>query len=123
MSGRSSLAAGKRWELAAAKYAEAKFHEAGHTHVAVRRRAALGLHEDEGDLFGIPGVAIQCKNTTRFDLTMVDQAQQQAQNAGVPYGVLLQKRRNSNTGSAYSVMTYDALLSMLVEMLDIKKGT
>lgn len=118
MSGRSALEAGKRWERDAAKHATARLTEAGilDEDATVNRRASIGKHDDEGDLFGIPGFAVQCKNTTRIDLTVVDEATRQAANLGADYGVLLQKRRQSNAGSAYAVMTFDTLLDIIVEL-------
>lgn len=115
MSGQRSLRAGKQWERDAAKYATARLTELGGLEdgATVERRASLGLQDDQGDLFGIPNVAVQCKNTTRIDLTVVDEAEAQAANAGVDYGVLLQKRRNSSPGRAYVVLTYDAFLRLI----------
>lgn len=118
MTGRSSLNAGKRWELDAAKHATARLQAHGTLAEgqAVTRRASIGKHDDEGDLFGIPDFAIQCKNTTRVDLTVVDQADRQAANLGAKYGVLLQKRRQAHAGTAYAVMTYDTLLDIIAEL-------
>ena len=118
MTGRSSLNAGKRWERDAAKHATARLVEAGiikHDE-QVARRASIGKHDDEGDLFGIPEFAVQCKNTTRIDLTAVDDAIQQAANLGVRFGVLLQKRRQASAGTAYAVMTFDTLLDLVIEL-------
>ena len=120
MTGRSSLDAGKRWERDAAKHAMTVLGTAGYDDITVGRRASLGLHDDEGDLFGLPFFTVQCKNTGRIDLTVVDEAEVQAANAGSQYGVLLQKRRNSSTGRAYVVMTYDTLLRVIVALLDQK---
>jgi len=118
MTGRAALNAGKRWERDAAKHATARLAAAGiiPDSQPVTRRASIGKHDDEGDLFGIPGFAIQCKNTTRVDLTVVDEARQQAANLGVDFGVLLQKRRQSSVGAAYAVMTFDTLLDIIVKL-------
>lgn len=120
MSGRSSLDAGKRWERDAAKHAMAVLGAAGYDDITVGRRASLGLHEDEGDLFGLPHFTVQCKNTGRIDLTVVDEAERQAEHAGMDFGILLQKRRNSSPGRAYVAMTYDTLLRLIVMLLDEK---
>lgn len=118
MTGRAALNAGKRWERDAAKHATARLVEAGAlpADTAVTRRASIGKHDDEGDLFGIPDFAIQCKNTGRIDLTAVDDAVQQAANLGVRWGVLLQKRRQAGAGTAYAVMTFDTLLDIIAEL-------
>lgn len=118
MTGRAALNAGKRWERDAAKHATARLAAAGiiANGEQVARRASIGKHDDEGDLFGIPGFAVQCKNTTRIDLTVVDEAEQQASNLGASYGVLLQKRRQAGAGAAYAVMTFDTLLDIIIEL-------
>jgi hypothetical protein len=118
MTGRAALDAGKRWERDAAKHATARLAAAGiiADDEKITRRASIGKHDDEGDLFGIPGFAIQCKNTGRVDLTVVDEAQQQAVNLGVEFGVLLQKRRQSSAGAAYAVMTFDTLLDIIIKL-------
>lgn len=105
---------GKRYELAAAKHATARMAAAG-LDIEVRRRASLGLPEDQGDLFGIPDTAVQCKDTTKIDLTVVDQAEQQAARQGATYGVLLQKRRQQAIGRSYVVMTYDTYLDLMID--------
>src|SRR5690606_3013360 len=52
----------------------------------VRRQAQQGIH-DVGDLWVIPFV-VECKNTARHELpAYVRQAEQEARNAGLSYGV------------------------------------
>jgi len=48
---------------------------------------------DVGDVHGVPGLVVQCKNTTRPELSeWIKAAQRQALNAGVSYGVVVHKR-------------------------------
>lgn len=109
-------AKGKGFERDAANYATRRLHDAGvlPPDQKVHRRAALGLPEDEGDLFGIPYTAVQCKNTTRIDLTVVDQAAEQARRRGLPVGVLLQKRRMRPISESYVAMSYDTYLDLVI---------
>lgn len=111
----SNVRKGKEAERQARRHAQQAFDAAG-VDTTISRRAALGLPEDEGDLFGIPGVALQVKNTQKLDLTVVDQAEQQAAVAGVPYGWLLQKRRQHPPGRWYAVGTFDTLLATIIEL-------
>lgn len=107
MSGASSNRKGKQFERDAANYATERLG------IEVSRRAALGLPDDEGDLFGIPDATVQCKNTTRIDLAgFVDSAEDQGEAAGTSQRVALIKRRMKPIGDAYVVMTYDRWLDI-----------
>ncbi len=73
----------------------------------VERRALAG-NKDKGDIQGIPGWALECKNTAAITLaTFVDEALVEARNAGVQFGAAIIKRRGKGVSQAYVVMTLE----------------
>lgn len=89
---------GTRWESAVRDW----FNSLGFDVV----RPALHGSVDKGDLFGVPGWTIQCKDTARLDLAgAVDDAIEQARNARTAFAVAIVKRRRRGVGDAYAVMT------------------
>jgi Holliday junction resolvase len=67
------------------------------------RRALAGVN-DRGDIAGIPGVVIECKNEARIDLAgYVDELEVEKRNAGVTTGFVVVKRRNKSIERAYVV--------------------
>lgn len=68
-------------------------------------RAPLWGAKDKGDLLGIPGFVIQCRNTKTIDLAgAIDDARAQADNNGRGLPVAIIKRRRKNVGQSYVVM-------------------
>ena len=74
---------------------------------SVERAPAQGSH-DRGDIFGVPGFTVECKN--RRDLAAglaegVDQAVAESVNAGTSWSVAVVKRpRRGEPGDQYAVM-------------------
>lgn len=70
----------------------------------VRRQAQQGVH-DVGDLWVVPFV-VECKNTARHELpAYVRQAEQEARNAGLSYGVAAVKVRGRGPQDCLVVMS------------------
>lgn len=70
----------------------------------VRRQAQQGM-KDVGDLWVIPFV-VECKNTARHELpAYVRQAEQEARNAGLPFGVAAVKVRGRGPQDCLVVMS------------------
>lgn len=68
-------------------------------------RAPLWGGHDRGDLLGIPGFVIQCRNTARLDLAgAIDDAKTQAANNGSGRPVAIIRRRGTSVAGAYVVM-------------------
>lgn len=68
-------------------------------------RAPLWGGSDRGDLLGIPGFVIQCRNTKTIDLAgALDDARKQAANNGGGVPVAIVKRRGVHASRAYVVM-------------------
>lgn len=65
-----------------------------------------GRPDDVGDIDGVPGVVIECKN--RADMShlalWVDEAQREADTDGADFGVVIAKRRMKGIDEAYMVM-------------------
>jgi len=79
-------------------------------------RRALNGALDKGDVSGIPGVVIECKNEKTVTLgAYADEVKTETANAGASIGVAVVKRRNRGVGDAYVVMTLDQFASMLAD--------
>jgi len=93
-----NAAKGRRWELAVRKFLEEVFG-----------RRVLRPHQegfkDVGDLHLDP-FALQLKDEARHSFSSyVDDSEEQARNAQLPYGAAVVKRRNTGVGFAYVVMS------------------
>ena len=92
-------AKGTAWETALVKWLRAN----GFPHA--ERRALHGAH-DQGDVTGIPGLVVEAKHAARVELAAwVDEANDEADNAGAALGVAWFKRRGkASPGDAFVVM-------------------
>jgi hypothetical protein len=68
-------------------------------------RLGLAGAQDAGDLYGIPGWTIECKNTTAAELaTAVDEALREQRVAGTRYACVIKHRAGANVRRAYVFM-------------------
>jgi len=75
------------------------------TPFTVGRAYGAGRPLDVGDIAGIPGTTIECKNAARIDLAgWTDETQRERENAGMDIGVTIIKRRRKTVDEAYVVM-------------------
>jgi hypothetical protein len=92
-------AKGTRWESAVRDFLSVRL---GHR----VERIPAGAAEDRGDLAGLPGVCVECKDVARVELSsIVDEAANEARNCGggtLPVAVV--KRRRRTTDDSYAVM-------------------
>lgn len=101
-------AKGSQWERDVAKY----FNERGYPHV--ERRYGAGNTLDKGDINGLPGFVIECKNLGRVTLaSIMDETLKEQQNAKLPYGIAIIKRRNRPAKDAYVVLTFEQFINLL----------
>lgn len=102
--------AGTKWETVIVNY----LIERGWIHAERRRLAG---NADRGDIAGIPGLAIEAKNTNRLDLaSAVDEANAEAANCGAAHGVAWIKRKGrSGAAEGYVVMTGATFTNLLKE--------
>lgn len=98
---------GTRWEVALVSF----FRGEGFSEVArIRGRGA----RDEGDLGGFRHFVIEAKDHARPAWhDFVRQAKQEAKNAGKPFGVVIQKKRNAKVKEALVVMDLETFTSLL----------
>tara|TARA_R100000808_G_scaffold4752_3_gene15072 strand:+ start:13773 stop:14102 length:330 start_codon:yes stop_codon:yes gene_type:complete len=92
---------GTRFESAVANYLD------GVKPYPVERRALHGA-SDRGDLVGVPDWSIECKDRQSWAKELssfVYEAETQAENAGVPFGAVVVKRRGRPVADAYVVMS------------------
>lgn len=77
---------------------------------AVERRALAGKL-DKGDIAGLPGWTLECKNHASIDLAgYMDEAKKEANNAGTDKYAAIVKRRGKGTSQSYVVMPLDVFL-------------
>lgn len=105
---------GTSWETACVDYLRANGFP------SVERRALAGAL-DKGDLAGLPGFAVECKDVAALNLAgWCDEARAEAKNAGAPWWCVIAKRRRAkgSTGSAadaYVVMSLAVFADLLKE--------
>ena len=104
---------GSRWEAAVRDYLSE------HTGLRVERIPA-GAADDRGDLSGLPGLAVECKDVARIDLAgWCDEATVEASNVGdgtLP--LVVAKRRGKPAGQGYAVMPLWAFTELLRRQQD-----
>ena len=92
-------AKGASFERAVADYL------ADHGHPNADRAYGAGRTDDRGDIAGVDGFAIQCKNVQRIELAaFIDEAQEQALNRRVDNAAVVVKRRGKHVAHAYVVL-------------------
>jgi hypothetical protein len=105
----SAKKAGTAWESEIVRH----LNNAGWIH-AERRRLAGAL--DKGDIAGIPGVVIEAKNTTGYDIAgALDEAETERQNAEANYGVAWIKRKGKPTAADGFVVMDGATFTRLLK--------
>lgn len=103
---------GTAWESAVVRFLRETL--AGRTD-DIRRQVQMG-HADIGDVHADP-FALECKNTRQYDLAaFVEQAEREAENAGLPYGAAVVKRRGKGPGHGYVVMSLATFARVLSEL-------
>jgi hypothetical protein len=101
---------GTGWETAVVDYLRAN----GVTHA--ERRALTG-NKDRGDVAGLPGVVIECKNEKAITLaSYADETEAERVNDNARIGVAWIKRpRKGSPGHGYVLMDGDTLIRLLAD--------
>lgn len=109
---------GTGWETAVVQFLK----ENGVPHA---ERRALNGTKDRGDIAGIPGVVIECKNERAVTLAAyADEAAIEAHNDGAPIGLAWIKRRGrSSPGAGYVLLNGATLIRLLADAGYIAKET
>jgi len=101
---------GDRWEREVVNYLTEKLGT-----VVERRKAGWTL--DKGDLIGVTGFCIDCKDTALTAMGPgMDKAITSWRNSKQKYVVMIQKRRNKKVEDAYVVMPMWMWLTLLEEL-------
>lgn len=109
-------ARGTRWETAVTRYGLDRGLE-------LRRAVQAGRH-DTGDVHGLPDTILQAKDAAAHKLAeWVDDAKRQAAHAGVPWGVVVIKRRrgpksSGRVGTAYAVLDLETLFDIYADLIE-----
>lgn len=108
----ANKARGTRWEVAVRDYLRG-FPGLGHA-----RRVAAAGSLDEGDLHAEP-FAVQCKDAKAHDLSgWLSATGSQAQRAGLPFPVLVVKRRQRAVGESYAIMRLEDFARLAQNLLE-----
>jgi hypothetical protein len=100
---------GTAWEAAVVDYLRA------HGQPHAERRALTG-NADKGDITGIPGVMVECKNEAKVTLgAYADEVKIQTANAHASIGAAVVKRRNRPPGDAYVLMSLRQFADLLAD--------
>ena len=71
---------------------------------------------DKGDLNGLPGFALECKNLGKITLaSIIDETLVEQKNAHADFGVAIIKRRGKSASESYVVMTLEQWITLLSE--------
>ena len=79
------------------------------------RAYGAGRHDDVGDIDGIDGVVIECKNEKKFNIPgYLQELEDEMINADAETGVvLIKKRGTSNISESYAVMPAELWVNLL----------
>ena len=83
-------------------------------------RTRAGWTDDRGDIAGLDGVVVECKNHSRLDLSgWIKELAREVSNAGARRGVVVHKRKGvSDPNEQYVTMTVRDWLAMEKEIRD-----
>lgn len=102
-----SKAKGDRWEREVCALLVALGHR------KVERGYRLGAPSDRGDVSGLPGWLLECKDTKRHELSVwLDEAKREAEPVGV-LPALVVKRARRPTGQAFVVMELETFARLI----------
>lgn len=115
MTGRKSKALGYSYEVAVSQFLKPEYPR-------VKRNGNQYGPKDRGDLCGVPGWTIQCKNTAQdrwaewFKDTIV-----QAVNNKTRWWVVVRKARGKNVKESLFVMSLEKGLELITHLRDVEK--
>ena len=93
-------AKGSKFELDVVRYLQE------HGFPFVQRAYGAGRQDDRGDILGVPGFTIECKDHAKHDIpAWLGEAERERQNAGTRFGVVIVKRRGKGAAESYVVQT------------------
>lgn len=98
---------GTWWESAVVGYLQTWWSGA-------ERRALSGV-SDKGDVSGLPGIVIECKNERAISLAgYLDEAEAEARNAGADFGCAwIHRRGRSSPAAGYVVISGETFVKLL----------
>lgn len=103
-----SRSKGTAWESKVVAYLQSQ----GWPHA---ERRALNGARDRGDLTGLPGVVVECKDANRVELAAwIDEATTETANANAELGVVWAHRKGkASAGDGYVILTGEAFARLL----------
>ena len=85
-------------------------------HPYAERHYGAGRPDDVGDLDGIPGWTIECKNHRSIDLSgWADEAERERTNGRQPFAAVIAKRRGKPVAQSYVVLDLATFARLLAE--------
>jgi hypothetical protein len=80
-------------------------------------KTLAGANDDRGDIQGVPGIVLECKNRRALDLAgWLAEARLEAENAGLPRFAVIAKRRGvADVAESYAIVPLWLLAELLRE--------
>jgi hypothetical protein len=86
----------------------------------VERRALTGT-QDRGDIAGIPGWVIECKNQNTSNWAeWMDETERERRNARTDFGLLVVRRRLKIIEQAYAVLPLKQAVSIIIDDVECR---
>lgn len=85
--------------------------------MTIRRKLGAGRMDDEGDLDGLPGVTVECKNLrdiARGVREGVEDCVREQANAGTPYGVAFIRRPGGRWVAVQTIEQWSAMFREVI---------
>lgn len=115
--GRASRRKGNTWENEVAK----AFQNNGFR--AASRLASPGEDRDLGDIGGVPGFTIECKNQKEFRIGLwLDQLRQAMGRGATRWGAVVVKRRMAGVRGAVVLMEYEVFMDLVWQVQQSRPG-
>ncbi|MFD3956559.1 MULTISPECIES: hypothetical protein [Streptomyces] len=112
-------AKGTAWESACRDYLNDGLPLSVNREFKVSRNAQTGV-KDIGDLDAYPFTG-ECKAVRAYDLaSFVEQAEREAENADMPFGVALVKRPRKGVGDGYAVLSIRTFRRVRARLLGVE---
>lgn len=113
---RAAKAKGRTWENDVVDL----FRAAGFSNAERRRQRGI---RDAGDIAGIPGLVVECKNERKITLSLyLDELLSEVAEAPEDWGVVALKRRGKSVNEGYAVMRLEDFARLWVDYMHLDSG-
>ena len=112
-----SVARGTRWETAVEAYLQGHAEMLGVPAEDIRRWGDVNGKDDRGDLRGVPGFTVECKDEEKIRLPLyMAEAKKEQANAKTRWYAAIVKARRKPVGQAFVVMELDQFVRIVAAL-------